>query len=234
MEDLFTYEQSVLDNALMHAVEFKNEFFAELVKEYGKMLDRLRKTAKVSSDTVSLNTGKLDSLDKVLYYDSLTGINNRRFTEDNLKRIIKSLARSGGSLSILKVEIDNFEDYSDTYGQSAAADCLKSVAQTISGCLSRPDDFAARYSDEEFIVVMPDTSENGTGYIGERVLKRVEELHIPFEQKYVTVSVGGTASIVEQLHSVSDFVKKADSALTKSKKQGGLYSFAAFDEQFVI
>ena len=156
--------------------------------------------------------------------DQLTGIYNRRFLNGNLKKIIKSLSRSNGSLSLLMIDIDWFKKYNDTYGHDMGDNCLQKVANTLTLCITREEDFVARFGGEEFVIVLPNTDEEGAGLIAEKILKKVYECNIPHKSSdvadFVTVSVGGTTCIVKHSYNESDFIKRADEALYKSKQNG--------------
>jgi len=156
--------------------------------------------------------------------DQLTGIFNRRFLIGHLRKIIKSLSRSNGKLSLLMVDIDFFKKYNDTYGHDAGDNCLRMVTDTLSNCITRVDDFVARYGGEEFVVVLPNTDEEGAGLIAEKILRKVYECGIPHKTSnvagFVTVSVGGTTGTVIYSHTESDFIKRADEALYMSKNTG--------------
>jgi len=156
--------------------------------------------------------------------DQLTGIFNRRFLNGHLRKIIKSLSRSGGKLSLLMVDIDCFKKYNDTYGHDAGDICLQTVANTLAHCITRGEDFVARFGGEEFAVVLPNTDEDGARLIAERMLKRIYECNIPHARsdvtEFVTVSIGGTTCAVKYSHTESDFIKSADEALYKSKHDG--------------
>jgi len=167
--------------------------------------------------------------------DQLTGIYNRRFFDGNMKKIIKSLSRTDGSLSLLMIDIDFFKNYNDTYGHDMGDTCLKNVASIISKSIIREDDFAARYGGEEFAVVLPNTKENGASVIAERILENVRNRGIPHKNSsaadYVTVSIGGTTGTVKHSQNASHYVKFADSALYKSKQNGrNQYTFERFIE----
>jgi methyl-accepting chemotaxis protein len=156
--------------------------------------------------------------------DQLTGIYNRRFMDGNLKKIIKSLSRTGGNLSILMVDIDFFKKYNDTYGHDMGDKCLMKIANVLMQCTAREDDFAARYGGEEFVVVLPNTDKDGAHMMADKILKKVYECGIPHEKSeiadFVSVSIGGTTGIVKHSQKGSDFIKCADVALYKSKKNG--------------
>jgi methyl-accepting chemotaxis protein len=168
--------------------------------------------------------------------DQLTGIYNRRYMDGHLKKTIKSMVRTNSSLSLLLIDIDYFKKYNDTYGHNAGDNCLRIVANTLSKCVSRDLDFVARYGGEEFAVVLPSTDKNGLHTVAEKLLEKVRECKIPHKAShiadYVTISIGGTTSIVKHLHHAQDYIKAADKALYESKKNGrNRYTFEHFEEE---
>jgi diguanylate cyclase (GGDEF)-like protein len=165
----------------------------------------------------------LDLIDKV-HYDALTGIYNRLYMEDSLKRIISSVARSGGQLSVMMVDVDHFKKYNDTYGHSNGDSCLKSVAETLAVSVARADDFVARYGGEEFAVILPNTDESGARKIADNMLENIKARNIPHEKNeiagHITISIGVTTGEVERTQSGIDYIKCADEALYISKRNG--------------
>ena len=157
-------------------------------------------------------------------YDALTGIYNRRYFDETMEHVIRTLSRAEGILSMLMIDIDFFKRYNDTYGHIEGDRCLKAVAQTLSKCITRADDFIARYGGEEFIVVLPNTDEQGARLIANKLLENVRNLNLPHEKSdaaaYVTVSIGGTTGKVIHTHNAGDFVKRADELMYKSKQEG--------------
>jgi diguanylate cyclase (GGDEF)-like protein len=239
--DLFEDEQQVYNNAMAHVAAVREgtshslEEFETLVKEYGRLLKQLRRVTKFADKTTTdLHTSNLDLVDKV-HYDALTGIYNRRFMEENLKQLIKSLSRSGGVLSIMVLDVDFFKKYNDTYGHSEGDACLKSVAETLSRAVTREGDFVARYGGEEFVVVLPHTDESGAHVTANRLLENMIECGIPHEKNEaadcVTISIGGTTTMVKHTHDGCDYIKRADEALYMSKQNGrNRYTHLKFEE----
>jgi methyl-accepting chemotaxis protein len=165
--------------------------------------------------------------------DQLTGIYNRRFFDGNMKKLIKTLSRTNGKLSLLMIDIDFFKKYNDAYGHDMGDKCLKKVAIIISKSLIREEDFVARYGGEEFVVVLPNTDENGTNFIAEKLLNNIRQAKIPHKNNdiadCVTISIGGTTGMIKYSQDESDYVKCADMALYKSKQNGrNRYSFEKF------
>ena len=167
---------------------------------------------------------KLEAEAQKIYYDALTGIYNRRFFDENLIRLSKTLSRSRGSLGLMMIDIDFFKRYNDTYGHSEGDNCLKIVAETLSESITRKDDFIARYGGEEFAVVLPNTDEVGAIVIAEKMIENIQKQGIPHETSdaasYVTVSIGVATGRVEHTQNGRDFLKRADEMLYKSKQSG--------------
>jgi diguanylate cyclase (GGDEF)-like protein len=157
-------------------------------------------------------------------YDMLTGIYNRRFFDKNMKRIIRSLSRSGSLLSLMLIDIDFFKRYNDTYGHVEGDNCLKIVAQTLFNSITRADDFVARYGGEEFVIVLPNTNKQGVQIIAEKLLDNIRNCNISHKNNdaanCLTISIGATTGKVLHTHTTDDFVKKADEMLYKAKQNG--------------
>jgi diguanylate cyclase (GGDEF)-like protein len=158
------------------------------------------------------------------YLDPLTDIYNRRYLDENLKRVISSLSRPGAALSLMMIDIDYFKKYNDTYGHTIGDDCLKTIAATLKSSLMRADDFVVRYGGEEFAVVLPNTEENGARLIAGALLKNIQNLAIPHETSdvadHVTISIGVTSGAVKHTHGAEYWLRLADEMLYKSKQEG--------------
>jgi diguanylate cyclase (GGDEF)-like protein len=159
-----------------------------------------------------------------IFIDALTNIHNRRFFDESMMRILSSLSRAGGVLSVMMIDVDYFKKYNDTYGHGAGDECLVKVADVLSQSVSRADDFVARYGGEEFVVVMPNTVKEGAIAIADKILENIRECKILHESSevadHVTVSIGVTTGKVTQFHTPDSFVQKADEMLYLSKKNG--------------
>jgi diguanylate cyclase (GGDEF)-like protein/PAS domain S-box-containing protein len=179
----------------------------------------LRRTKKMEQSII-----QLESEVSKIYYDPLTGLYNRRFLDENLRRVIKRYSDSGGTLSMMMVDIDHFKPYNDTYGHIAGDKCLKAIAETLRNTAARDGDFVARYGGEEFVVVLPHTDEEGVRNVAERMLENVRQLALPHESSdvagHVTVSIGAVTSKVKYAHSVNAYVHRADEIMYKSKRGG--------------
>jgi len=195
------------------AVVFSYVFIRNVIKSSKKIFERMEKE-KV----------KLKEKAQKIYYDALTGIYNRRYLDENLDRLIKSLSRADGILSIMMIDIDRFKTYNDTYGHVEGDNCLNIIAKALSECITRKSDFVVRYGGEEFVVVLPNTDENGARLIAEKLLENIRNLEIPNVNcdvlPKITLSVGCVTGKADHTRSCKDYIRMADEALYASK-QGG-------------
>jgi diguanylate cyclase (GGDEF)-like protein len=240
--DLFEHEQKILDWAVNYLEDFckgksvDTEEFAFLVNEYGKLLKWIRRNTHFSDRTSSELLESNIELEDKLHLDVLTGIYNRRFMEENFKRVVRSLSRAQGTLSIMMIDVDFFKRYNDTYGHGMGDDCLKAIAIAITKAVERADDFVARYGGEEFLVVLPYTDQAGAEITAVKLLESVRALRIPHKKSdaadHVTISIGVTTIKVVHGHHYMGYINHADEALYISKQTGrNKYTYLKYDEK---
>lgn len=165
-----------------------------------------------------------DILENLSMRDGLTGIANRRRFDDTLARAWRQSLRSASSLSLVMADIDNFKTYNDTYGHLAGDECLRVVAQALTGALKRPGDLAARYGGEEFAMILENTSQSGAQHMAESMRKAVQALGLEHQGStaapVVTVTLG-TATVVPQLgQTPGSLLALADHKLYEAKLAG--------------
>ena len=154
--------------------------------------------------------------------DPLTNLYNRRYMESHLNTLVQRAADRGKEISLLIVDIDFFKSVNDTHGHDVGDDVLREFGERLARSV-RGIDLACRYGGEEFVVVMPDTDVAFANTVAERLRKEIAEE--PFKVGASVGSLAITASIgVTSLHSptesVEEFLKRADKALYRAKREG--------------
>jgi len=161
---------------------------------------------------------------KMEVMDALTGVYNRRYIDENIDRLIKSVTRANGVLSLMMIDLDFFKKYNDSYGHGKGDNCLRNIAKILGQSLKRDNDVVARYGGEEFIAILPYTDEKGAQMIADRLIKNVKDFNIPHAQSEiadrVTISIGITTGGGNYSLTGTDYINKANEALDHSKRDG--------------
>ncbi len=163
-----------------------------------------------------------ERLERLSVTDALTGLANRRRFSDVVDSEWWRAVRPRQPLAIAVVDIDHFTQFNDHYGQLAGDQCLQRVAAAISECV-RTMDLVARYSGEEFAVVLPGVDLAASGIIAERIRDAVIALEEPHEQSpygVVTVSVGVASVVPSWDANPKDLIEAADRQLHEAKRRG--------------
>ena len=190
-------------------------------------IDLLSHMAAVTSVCLqnSLSREQLRMLSQI---DMLTRVKNRRAFDMALRKEIARAQRHTNSLSCLFADLDHFKNINDTYGHATGDRVLKSVAHAVQDML-RESDTLARIGGEEFTVLLPNTGENGSSDIAERIRQRVSRLEVPDDHgKIVTIttSIGYTCWCPGMIanETIDDVHRRlmgcADKAVYKAKNLG--------------
>ncbi len=179
---------------------------------------------KSSEEQLKELTLKLEESNKQLLqlslFDSLTGIPNRRAYNERFSSEINAAKRSGNTLCLLIIDIDNFKQYNDIYGHEKGDKILYRVAQLISNTLLRKTDFVARYGGEEMIVLLPYTPPEIATLMARKILQCVIDENIEHtyssHNKLLTVSIGISSTDTGS----DELFEHADKALYLAKRNG--------------
>ena len=166
-----------------------------------------------------------DRLDKVSTTDELTGLHNRKYLQERLEEEISRSRRYGTKLSCLLFDIDFFKVVNDMYGYEWGDILLKNIANKLSA-MARKEDIVTRYGDEEFLLVLPNTSEENAFLFGERFRREIEKMEfIPAgedEAHRITIS-GGVSTypcMVDVDEDANTIIRYAEHALYNAKHRG--------------
>ena len=180
---------------------------------------RERRLAEISRELIDTNR----HLERLVCVDSLTGLANRRHLGTILAGEWRRAVRTGGEISVLMIDLDEFHGYNETWGHPGGDTCLRRVSEALAGQLRRPSDLLGRYGGEEFLAVLPDTAPEGAALVAERLRQVVQGLDLPHPRsphRVVTVSIGAATERADSKSGPDDLIAAADRALYLAKQAG--------------
>lgn len=179
-----------------------------------------------SEDVILSKTKKLEELNKELEYlsthDALTCIYNRRFIMKCLRDEFYRFSRYEGIFSVMLIDIDNFKNINDTRGHQTGDTILTRVAKIFLDYQLRGVDFFGRYGGDEFIIILPNTDQEGARNVAEKLCDSIRNEFfvdaLTNERMSVSVSIG--ISTIMKGKNQNRLLCEADMALYTSKKNG--------------
>ena len=153
-------------------------------------------------------------------YDQLTGLPNRTLLLDHLNQSLARQPWKKEHTAILFCDLDRFKFVNDTLGHGVGDILLQSVADRLQDCV-RPGDIVARWSGDEFVVLLSDVAQPGdVKPLAERLVAQLNEsVQIGGHELYVTASVG-IAIAPEHAVQADELIKCADIAMFAAKAEG--------------
>jgi diguanylate cyclase (GGDEF)-like protein len=157
---------------------------------------------------------------RMMTFDGLTQIYNKRYFHETLEREISRSKRYGRELGLILFDIDHFKQKNDTFGHLAGDAILKELSHVVRSRLRREDIFA-RVGGEEFGILTPEVGARGAREVAEKVRNVVQSTQFQFEKNIIPTTVSlGVALWAGGNDTAEALYKRADVSLYAAK-QGG-------------
>ncbi len=164
-------------------------------------------------------------IERLAFYDPLTGLANRRLLLDRLRQCCTQAVRRGNSGALLFLDLDRFKLLNDSLGHRTGDALLKEVAQRLQDSL-RKEDTVARLGGDEFVVLLPHVEGDATQIAG-RVRRIADVLrdhlskdyHVNEHSYHMSASIGA-AIFPQDGDDADNILQHADAAMYLAKKSG--------------
>lgn len=159
-------------------------------------------------------------LEKIAYFDSLTGLANRRLFNDELRRLCAHSRRSGTGFALLLIDLDKFKHVNDTLGHDAGDALLVAVARALEQSV-RETDRVARLGGDEFAILLPEVNaDECLARVCERIFGKLSQPAQHQGQRLQPLASVGAAICPVDGQTPDELYKSADLALYAAKGAG--------------
>lgn len=169
---------------------------------------------------------KAETLDYLAYYDSLTGLANRKLFQERLSQYITAAGRAGGGLAVVVTDIERFESVNNSFGRHVGDQLLQRAADRFAQCVGNPKDVARIGSDNLAAVILGVPSEGSVIRTVERWWR--EWLGAPFlvaDHELTLSAKAGIAVFPEDGSDAETLLRNTEAALKKAKTSAQRHAF---------
>jgi diguanylate cyclase (GGDEF)-like protein len=160
--------------------------------------------------------------------DDLTGLFNRRFLEESIAERFVHGSVGLRQMSLLMLDLDRIHEVNERYGSRAGDQVIIAVADVLKSAMRTTGDIAARFSGDEFAVLLPNTDGEKAFLVAERIRENIMHREIsvpktPDSADKIQISIQtciGIASAPAHASDTASFLSAADNALRKAKEKG--------------
>lgn len=153
--------------------------------------------------------------------DPLTGLFNRRYMDETLRRELARAMRKNMPLSVMVLDVDHFKRVNDVFGHEGGDMVLRAVAQQLREVV-RESDVACRLGGEEFLLILPECTKQAAAARAEDMAKHLRQLRLQYSGQQigaVTASFGVATYPDDGLDGPA-LIKAADRAMYQAKGAG--------------
>lgn len=153
-----------------------------------------------------------------VYHDSLTGMNNRQFFWENIKKIIQVAEKNNESVTVMLFDLDRFKEINDTYGHDVGDMLLRQISERLIA-MSLTTDTLYRLGGDEFAFLSSGLTESSAVSRAQKICASINQPYTIYNTIInIATCVGIVISDTERRY---DFLYKfADLALYEAKKEG--------------
>ncbi|MDQ7044825.1 MAG: EAL domain-containing protein [Sulfurimonas sp.] len=226
-DDDYARVKKTFHSAIKMSTNFNIQYMLKLpsnknvyVKTKGSIdKDDSKQLTAVSMD-ITQDVQNKKTIEKLAYFDPLTGLANRVLLKDRIEKALQNAKRNKESLAILFLDLDHFKLINDTLGHGIGDDLLVYISNVLQKEI-RVSDTLARIGGDEFVILLSSIkNEDNVHAIAKKILESLQEKHIiGVHELYISSSIG-IALYPQDGINHETLVRNADTAMYEAKNNG--------------
>jgi len=205
-------------------ISMSSYFISLSIVNSQNVIESLKNHNQLLEQKVKERTHKLElahqELIELANKDHMTKLFNRRYLKDITSHLLNISNRTNTQICVMLLDIDDFKHINDTYGHASGDEVIISLAE-IFRKYTRLSDISVRFGGEEFVIVLPNTSNQNAIRLANKIRAKVEDQILTIDNNKIrfTVSIG-VSSVDKYDESFDKSLNRADKALYTSKENG--------------
>ena len=211
--------QKAIENTIKFGEPYDQEWEVITAKGNRRWVNAVAKAEKEGDEIKSVlgsfqditeRKNRENEITYISYHDKLTEIYNRRFVEEEINRLN---VKRQLPLSIIMADLNSLKLTNDTFGHSTGDTILKETAALLKK-ICRADDILARWGGDEFVIILPKTSNTE----GEGIVERIKEGCAYLTSQIIPLSLAiGIATKAEESQDINKIINDAEGNMYKNK-----------------
>ena len=190
------------------------------VRTKGKVRKKSSGDIKLTAVTVDITKDAQNKqvIERLAYYDSLTGLPNRVLFKDRIKNAIANAKRHKTKIAIMFLDLDNFKIVNDTLGHSVGDKLLIYTSKLLNNAI-RENDTISRVGGDEFTILLSDIkNEDDVAAIANKIFESLKGEH-DIDGNKLTISTSiGIAIYPDSAEDIDNLIRNADTAMYEAKR----------------
>ena len=214
---------AVQEDSILGAMEEQGHGSKQILKAVGNVNEvthKVKEAARRLVETSKENMHKTNDSETQAFTDELTGVRNRKYFMESAERELRYCVDENRDFNLIMLSINNLKQIASEHGEKVRNDVLKILTQRTRNGLKQGT-MVARYSDEEFVITLPNVQHGTAMKLAEQVQKKIKDA--PFATRGVRLNVSisfGIASKSNSNKTLQAILANAENALSNAKATG--------------